>query len=237
MPALRIASVLTLFCVGLVVAGPSLGPAFAQARTTPVEVTNPVEIDPTANTVRAQQSGGWEVGILGTPGVAQAGTWNVGILGTPGVNVVNSPTVSIDPANNTIGIDANNNSVKTSTQSQMIQAWSGDQTLSSGQGVFTPLIDCRGYKELRGMFMANFTLVGLKVRVYAKGPSGAMPTLGSFNFGTTTQSISSHANFVPDPGRCLFVIPVMADIMRLYVINETAFNVTLYESSWIYLVN
>jgi hypothetical protein len=72
-------------------------PTVAQGTTT---ISGNVGISPTANTVNAQQSGTWSVGITGTPTVKldatgntvqaqQSGTWNVGLTGTPTVTVGN----------------------------------------------------------------------------------------------------------------------------------------------------
>ena len=82
--------------------------AHAATRTTPVEVFNvpTVKFDPTGNTVKAEQSGTWSVGLdttantvkidssLNTVKAMQSGTYDVSILGTP--------TVKFDTTANTV---------------------------------------------------------------------------------------------------------------------------------------
>src|SRR5439155_26086314 len=97
---------------------PSTAPT---TQTQNVKVVNtssePVPVQGTATvngTVQAAQSGGWNVGINGTPNVnvantaavnaQQSGTWEVGITGTPNINVANMPTVAFDPASNTVKV-------------------------------------------------------------------------------------------------------------------------------------
>ena len=78
----------------------------AAAQKTPpapqdVRVTNtaaepvPVKIDATTNTVKAGQSGAWNVGITGTPSVSITSMPSVSITGTPSVSITGTPSVSI----------------------------------------------------------------------------------------------------------------------------------------------
>lgn len=112
-------SIIMVVCF-LVIGSGSLS---GQARTTPVEVKNPVAIDQTSNTVKAlidpveniikaEQYGGWAVTITGVP--------NVSVANSPNVNVLNSPTVKLDSALNTVRLDSTANTVK----AQQTGTWS-----------------------------------------------------------------------------------------------------------------
>ncbi|OFX16082.1 MAG: hypothetical protein A2Z18_05295 [Armatimonadetes bacterium RBG_16_58_9] len=202
---------------------------WAEGRTTPVEVKNPVSIDATSNTVKAEQSGSWTTTVAGTPAVAQSGAWNVGISGTPNMNVANTPTVNISSTNNTVAAP---------TVWQKVQPWTTDQVLADGQFTTSPFIQTAGYKEFRACIGSSSSSANLRVHVLAKNGAGAYTTTVAIgNFATPANFISDNSNFSCPAGRSIFSFPVLSDVMYLQVSNSTGGSVTVYNWSWVYLVN
>ncbi|MBI2844674.1 MAG: hypothetical protein HYX78_14870 [Armatimonadetes bacterium] len=205
------------------------GPAWAAPRSTPVQVVNLLGIDPNSNTVKAQQLGDWNVAIAGTPSVAQSGAWNVGISGTPSVNIANTPTVRID------GTD---NIVTTSTKTSRIQLWTTSQEIAPGGAIVSPVIDCAGYRDMRFTLGASTNSADLEITIwFLTGLDWGYFSFGTFNFAPTTETITTHANFRPTSGFCHFIIPAMSDRCYISIKNNTAGSATVYDMSWVYLVN
>jgi hypothetical protein len=242
------------------------------ARTTPVEVTNPVSIDSisnivqcvqrdpwyvniqgtpnvniansptvkidgTTNTVKAAQSGTWNVGLTGTPSVAQSGTWNVGIsgtpavlqsgawnvgiTGTPNVNIANTPSVSVSNSP-TVRIDAAANTVDTPTKHNSVQLWGGNRTVPTSSNILSGSIDCAGYDELRFMLYANSSSVNLMVYIMFSTPSGTF---------LTVKQVAWSPLVVP------ITCPVYGDTCKLDIYNGSGATVTIYYQSCVYMVN
>ncbi|MBI2844672.1 MAG: hypothetical protein HYX78_14860 [Armatimonadetes bacterium] len=221
-------------------------PGQAQARTTPVEVTNLLGIDPNNNTVKAQQLGAWTVSLSGTAAVTQSGSWSVGITGTPNMNVANTPNVNvanipmvkIDSATNTVKIDSNANTVKTPTQRNMVQLWTTNQTVNNGGIIFSAWISASGYKEMRFVIRSSSSSENLLVHIIPTSPTGSGYYLGRANFAAASgSSFATGGNWVAEGGTCVFSMPVVADLYVLQLKNNTGGTVTVYDSSWAYLVN
>lgn len=213
--------------------------AFGQARTTPVDVKNPVSIDstnnivkalidPLGNTVKAIQSGTWSVNVNGTPTVAVTNTPSITVSGTPNVAVTNSPTVKIS---------AVDNNVKIPVQSVSNPLW-GSERVVAGNGVAGSVHDCTGFREARicvGLKdMNGADLNKVRVSVLFKGPTGAF-----MSFGQTTlvgNTPIGDTGVLNKPGWCTLRIPIMGDEMTVNVNNDNATSVTLWEHCYIYLV-
>ena len=222
--------------------------AFAQARTTPVRVTNTpsvsvsnsptVKIDTTVNTVKAQQNGTWNVGVMGTPSVSVTNTPDINIANTPSVTVGNSPTVKMDATDNT---------VRTLSRSRMVVPWASDQTILAYGRATTGLIDAAGYKEIRAVFQAldRDYLTDAKVCYWIEREPGVEVKIGNFQFfhaGDT--SITDQAGFAPASRtttttgtRCMFTVPVMGDKVRLDVTNDSPDVLRVSQESFVYLVD
>ncbi len=91
-------------CVLIVFSSLSI-PAFTQVRTTPVEVRNEpvVKLDPTNNTVNAQQSGTWSVGIDSSANLVSerprhyvGRLWDSDRVVAPGPSILLSVAVCLD---------------------------------------------------------------------------------------------------------------------------------------------
>jgi hypothetical protein len=239
--------------------------AQAQTRTTPVEVVNLIGIDPAANTVKAQQSGLWSIGIQGTldarlvesPTVKfdttsntvkaqQTGTWNVGISGTPSVAQSGSWNVGISGTPNmnvsnipTVRIHGADNVVSTPTRSAAIRLWTENQELATSTSLFGPHIDTRGYREMRVVLSSPVQSTSLVVQIWAGVPDTPNTRLLAYaDFGAGAESLSTQANFRPAGGQSMFTIPVIADKMIIAIRNLTGSTVTIHGGScWVYLVN
>lgn len=207
--------------------------AFAQTRTTPVEVENSptVKIESTNNTVKAAQSGTWTVGVSGTPNVSVTNTPSVTVANTPSVSVTNTPTVGISAAANT---------VKPVTNRQSILFWTSNQTIENNTALFTSPIDCSGYREIRVVLGASVQSANLVTRVFFYSPSGGYLPVLLGNFATPSQPISENANFVGtvlSGGNCVFIVPVMSDTFRLSITNNTGATASISSWSWAYLID
>lgn len=97
---------LTVFWIAAIIVFCTVA-AYAEARSTPVEVKNSplVRIDESGNRVVAFQNEPWSV--------SQSGAWSVGITNTPNVSVTNTPSVSVSNSP-TVKIDGTTNTVKAS---------------------------------------------------------------------------------------------------------------------------
>jgi hypothetical protein len=237
--------------------------AQAQTRTTPVEVVNLIGIDPAANTVKAQQSGLWSVGIQGTldarlvesPTVKfdttsntvkaqQSGMWNVGITGTPTVaqsgawNVGISGTPNVNVSNSpTVRVDAAHSSVSTPTGYRMVQLFSEDRVVAANGTVTTSFLDCAGYSEMRVVMYSNTTSVDVDVSLWKRSPTNVYLRVGRANFGTSGQSVSNQANFTTTPTFCMFAVPVLSDRVYISVYNGTSQSITIRSHSYVMLVD
>lgn len=207
--------------------------AFGQARTTPVEVKNPVSInatnntvkaliDPLGNTVKAEQSGNWTVAVSGTP--------NVAVANTPSVNVANS-----------VKIDATANTVKTSAKSDCRCFWSVDQPITAGGNVSSGQIDCSGYKEMRVMISLAYPIPGgldlskVKIYIYFVNPHGVSVCIGLVNLAAA--SIIDHPHFETITYTTSFIVPVMSNTANLLIYNDNSVAAQLSKDSFVYLVN
>ena len=193
--------------------------AFAQARTTPVEVTNTPSVS-----------------VTGTPTVSVTGTPNVSVTNTPSVNVANSPSVTVGNSP-TVKIDSTDNVVRTTTKHITVIPWSSNQTLDNNSYIETALIDTAGYKEIRAEFLASVTSANLSVEYDVECAPGRDKRIGTFSFGGGLPSISGQAGFDLVPDTCAFTVPVMADKARFQVMNTTGASVTVYDECYIYLVD
>ncbi len=211
-------------------------PAIAAVRSTPVEVISPIEIAPSANTVKAQQLGLWTMTVSGTAAVTQSGAWNVGIIGTPNVSVSNTVGANIQNTP-TVRIDASANTVKTPTQSNSIQLWTSELIVEPSKVAYGPTINCAGYKELRIYAASTVNSDSVWLYVRFRSPSGSWVSVGAGNFTVPSVSISEHANFRPATYACIMTLPVMSDMADVYVYNGTASSATIKSLSWAYLVN
>jgi len=177
------------------------------------------------------QFGAWNVGITGNPGVTQSGPWNVGISNTPNVAVTNTPTVNISSTNNT---------VKAPTQWNKIRLWTTDQVIANTGTIQSANLTTAGYKEIRACIGSNSSGASLYVYVWGKSGagSGSWVPLGKGNFAIPPANfISLGANFAPESGTCVFSFPVVSDEMLISMSNNTGGSVTVYSTSWVYLVN
>lgn len=211
-------------------------PAYAQtqttARTTPVEVKNPVSIDQSGNTVNAQQSGTWSVGITGTPSVSVSNIPGVTITNTPNVNLVNSPVVQIDDKYN---------AVKTSTLSSVVRLWNENMSIAPSASLLSNNIYCKGYKEAKiiiklGPHSNDLTKVSVRVLIYT--PDGFSTLLGKTEFSTPSIKSASQGILEYGEDSCIFSVPVMSDTMAIQIYNGDTRYVPIYNrDTWAYLVN
>lgn len=203
----------------------------AQARKTPVEVqnsptvkidgtNNAVKVDPTGNTVKIDSS-------INT--VKIGNTANVSVTNTPSVQVTNTPTVAISGTSNV---------VKTPTQSCIVySALANDVSLANFSGVlWSNVIDCSAYKELRFLICSNTTSQNLTVEVYFVA-GNITKKVGQANFGSPTNSVTNQAGFTNTGGVCAFTIPVMGDHFYVNIGNATGGPVTIKKDGWVYMVN
>ncbi|MEN6584216.1 MAG: hypothetical protein ABFD54_17360 [Armatimonadota bacterium] len=211
-------------------------PIYAQAqatsRTTPVEVKNPISIDQSGNTVNAQQSGTWSVGIAGIPSVNVSNTPGVIITNTPNVNLINSPTVQID---------AKYNSVKTATQSSAMKLWNENIFVAPSGDIWSNNIYCKGYKEARIVIKLgpySNDLAKVYVNVYVFTPDGFRTFLGKIVFSSPTVKSISQGDLEYGTDSCIFTVPVMSDNMIIQIFNGDVKQLPIYSrDTWVYLVN
>jgi len=141
----------------------------------------------------AAQSGAWNVGITGTPGVtaAQGGTWNVGITGTPNVNVANHVTVkNVDekgrnPYMQTTFQNCGTNSglcdlyfpAVPAGKRLVVEHVSANIGLNPGSALNATFLGAPGgvFFSLPGHAMATATLVGVNEQVLAYYEAGQAP--------------------------------------------------------------
>ncbi|MDH7601332.1 MAG: hypothetical protein QHI38_04210 [Armatimonadota bacterium] len=199
----------------------------AATRTTPVEVNNAptVKIDPTANTVKAEQNGPWNVELSASANTVkvdpaqntvkseQSGQWAVAIQGTP--------SVSVEPSYRKVTLFPD-----------------GNRILSAGQSYDSALIDCRGFKELRVIVHWEATsaprigvsyqgLVGFSDLGYYMGNVNNLVTDPSFTYGSR--------GIVPGT-RAALSFPVVSDYMKVWV--QATVSTTVWSSyCFAYLVN
>jgi len=165
--------------------------------------------------------------------VSQSGAWNVGITGTPGVNVANSPVVRIDASQNT---------VKSPTLSNYVQLWTSDQTVAVGGSLSSPNIDCTGYREVRIILLATTDGYTESDRILVNwrylAPNGSLPLIGQSDFAVGTVQALTNGAFRTPAGRAVFSIPVVAPVMRIEIFNNrTSGAITIVRNSVAYLVN
>lgn len=200
-------------------------------RTTPVEVKNSVSIDQSGNTVNAQQSGAWNVGVTGTPNVNVSNTPSVAVTNIPNVILTNSPTVKIDSANNM---------VKAPTQSSFFALWSTNQSIGKYGYLWRYSIDCAGFKEARFFIkldtICDYTKVKTGVEAYT--PNNLFAFIGACDFAPPANALCNQANFTSGSGTCVFTVPVISNTMAIYIYNGNLDSITIDGSrSWVYLVN
>ena len=199
------------------------------------------------------QSGTWNVGLTGDPSVSIAGTPNVNvantptvnITGTPNVNVANTPTVSIAGTPNvnvtntpTVNISSTNNTVKAPTQWNKIQLWTTNQVLPDSMGASSPYLTTTGYKEIRACIESSSSNTNLKVHLLAKNGAGAYSYVATGSFAVPTANfISLGGNLTCPTYSCIFSFPVIADMMYIVISNLTGGSITVFNTSWVYLVN
>ncbi len=206
--------------------------AFAQTRTTPVEIKN----TPTVN-------------VANTPSVTLVNTPNVAVTNTPSVNVANTPAVTVSNipsvvVNNqpTVKIDATANTVTTPTISSGIRLWSSDLTMANNSSASCSQFTCTGYREVRAaikLTSAPLDPANLKIYIECEGtPSGGGTLLGHVTFVTPTDPIVQHCNFVQSSSMCIFVAPVISNRMWFYITNNSGGSITIdSDRSWVWLVN
>lgn len=211
---------------------PTCAQAQATSRTTPVEVKNPISIDQSGNTVNAQQSGTWSVGVTGTPNVNVSNIPGVTITNTPNVNLINSPAVRIDEKYN---------SVKTPTQSSAMKLWNENTFVAASGTTWSNNIYCKGYKEARiiiklGPYSNDLTKV--YVNVYIFTPDGFKTFLGKTAFSSPTIKSISQGDLEYGADSCIFTVPVMSDNMAIQIYNGDVKQLPIYSrDTWAYLVN
>ncbi|BCW98942.1 MAG: hypothetical protein KatS3mg024_1769 [Armatimonadota bacterium] len=172
--------------------------------------------------------------------VSQSGAWNVGITGTPSVNVANSPAVRIDTSQNTVRIDTSQNTVKTTTQSGYIQLWTSNMTVNPGASIWSPSINCDGYKELRFTLFttSNYTQPELiRIRIRYLTPNNSWALIGTADFATPSIQPIAGANFQQSSFAAILIVPALAPQMRLEIVNNRTTAVEINSSSCVYLVN
>lgn len=188
-----------------------------------------VKIDGTMNTVKATQSGTWSVGVSSMPtvnvnthAVTQSGTWNVGINGTPSVNIANTPSFSVSNTP-TVRIDAAANAVTAASKHNTVQLSTSNVSIPAGDYWYSSEIDCEGYKEIRALLWSSTLSDTILVYVQFRSPTGYF----------------MRAKSVPFQGSSIMPVecPVYADTCRISIWNGTAVNMTLYDESYVYLVN
>ena len=216
--------------------------SFAQTtpRTTPVEVKSPVAIDQTNNTVKAQQSGAWNVSVVGTSGVSVTNTPSVNVANSPNVSVTNTPNVTVTNSP-TVKIDGTSNTVTCATRHSTVPLWTGFQYVNSNSVLFCRGIDCRGYKEARimltkGLCSVDPTKISIGINAYT--PAGATKRLGGTTWSSSATQYDGQGGFVFDSTTCVFSIPIMSDTMDLFIANSDTIQLVLDGNCcWIYLVN
>ncbi len=180
-----------------------------------------VKIDGITNTVKAAQSGTWNVGVTGTPAVVQSGTWTVGVSGTPNVSVVNTPSVSVSNSP-TVRIDSTANVVDTPTRGHAVLLFATNQVIPNNAQVTSLAFDCSGYKELRFVIRSDWGASTLYTYVEFQSPRG--PWHGT------------HTEYMPiNPAA--FTVPVFGPSCRISIINNVGATVTVSCDSWVYMVN
>lgn len=232
--------------LGLLVTALLTTPTHAVPRRTPVEVVNPLALSTDGNTVKAEQLGSWSFFLSGgTAAVTQSGGWSVGITGTPNVNVANTPSVTVSNTPNvsvtnspTVKIDSTTNIVKTQTATNSVMIWTGNQTVAAGGTLWSPYMDCSGYNEIRFVIHGSVSSSSVKVRVGFRNPTGTngIP-VGEGNFAAPATTICSDANFTASADMCTMRVPVMSNTCYLVIYNYTASPVTIYGYSWAHMVN
>ena len=129
--------------------------------------------------------------------------------------------------------------VKSPTLSNTVQLWTTDQVVDFHNYVEAD-VSCAGYSSLRVVLNSDCAsnLENLRLGIYLQGPTGAWSNIAQGNFVISVQSVVLGANFASIAGTASFVIPVMSDVTRIRVQNETGNSVTMYGAScWAYLVN
>ena len=204
----------------------------ATSRTTPVEVKTPVSIDQSGNTVNAQQSGAWSVGITGIPNVNVSKTPGVAITNSPNVNLINSPTVQIDEKYNF---------VQTATQSSAVKLWNENMSVTPSGTIVSNNIYCKGYKEARiviklGPYSNDLTKVNVGAYIFT--PDGFKTLLGKIVFSSPTVKSISQGDLVYGADSCIFTVPVVSDKMVIQIYNGDVNSLPIYSrDTWAYLVN
>lgn len=210
--------------------------AQAETRTTPVEVFNVplVKFDPTGNTVRAEQSGAWNVGLntsantvkidtsQNTVKAMQSGTYEVSVLGTP--------TVKFDASANTVKAEQSGTwnvslqgtpVVSVEASSRKVQLFPGENpALAAGESRDSAAIDCRGFKEMR--VIVNWNASGApRVGVSYLGPFTSYYDLGSYagsvNNIVTDSDFTYGGRYMGQGSRTALTFPVVSDYMKVWV--------------------
>jgi hypothetical protein len=216
-------------------------PGVTQSGTWNVGITGTpaVGIDPANNTVKAAQSGTWNVNVANAPNVSVTNTPNVAVTNIPTVNINGTPNVAVTNTP-TVNINSTNNTVKAPTQWNKIRLWTTDQVIAHTGTIQSANLQTAGYKEIRACIGSNSSGASLYVYVWGKtgAGSGSWAPLGKGNFAIPPANfISLGANFAPESGTCVFSFPVVSDEMLISMSNNTGGSVTVYSTSWVYLVN
>ena len=71
----------------------------------------------------------------------------------------------------------------------------------------------------------------------AKTGAGGYDAVAIGNFAPPASFISNNSNFTCPTNWSIFSFPVLSDTMYISIINWTGGTVTIYNWSWVYLVN
>lgn len=110
-------------------------------------------------------------------------------------------------------------------------------TLGAGESLTTDVIDCTYYREVRVTLLGNPNLL---VRIETQNPNGTFSAIFNVDVGSPITGIVKGAEASPsEPVVCVFTMPVLADRMRLIIINtSTTSPATLFgDEGQVYLIN
>lgn len=146
--------------------------------------------------------------------VSQSGAWNVGITGTP--------------------------TVITPTQGLLLPLWASHQSIPPAGNVYSANIQCGGYREVRLMIRTTSEYADrdkIRINVRFQMSNGGFAVFGTSNMAAASAEALTNGVFSTPAIGAMFIIPVMAPVMAVEIVNERAANTGISMFSTAYLVN
>lgn len=172
---------------------------------------------------------------------------------TGDVTLAAGDNIAISTSGNTVTVEGlsipnplpvtveNTPTVALTTQGKLVPLWDEDQTVVPNAVLSSPILDCRGYQQIRMVITTTgeySNMENIEILIYFKPPnSSAYSLLGVANMGTPEVGLTPNANFQQVPNRAYLSVPVVSETMWIRIRNKRTGNITISKGSWVYMLN